>query len=74
MIFTYRIPSKEYYFGDGEVSFDCETHVLYYVNYVSEEHLTKHGASLRNFRDLVKSLNGTKRATARCWKKFYSER
>ena len=73
MIYTYLVPSDKFYLG-GEVKFDCETKELYYVSYVSEEHITKHNASLRNFRDLVKSLNGTKRATARCWKKFYSER
>ena len=74
MIYMCHIPSKEYYFGDGEVSFDCETHVLYYSNYATDKLVTKRGASLRNFWDLVKALNGTKRDTAKGWKKFYCER
>lgn len=73
MIFTYLMPSDKFYLG-GKVSYDCKTHVLYYVNYVSEEHITKHSASIRNFRDLVKSLNGTKRTTSRFWSKPYFER
>lgn len=74
MMYIYRIPSKEYYFGHGEVSYNCETRVLYYANYVSEEHIIKHNASLRNFRVLVKSLNGAKRTISRFWNKPYYER
>lgn len=74
MMYIYSIPSKEYYFGVGGISYNCETRVLYYANHVSGEHIIKHNASLRNFRILVKSLNGTKRTISKFWKKPYYER
>lgn len=74
MIYTYLIPSKEYYFGNGVVKFDCETKELYYVNYVTDKHVSKRSASLRNFWDLIKSLSSTKHTTSRFWKKPYYER
>lgn len=72
MIYSYLV-SKEYP-PKGQVQFDCESKELYYADYVGGNGFTKNSASLRNFRDLVKSLNGTKRTTAKFWSKPYYER